>query len=270
MTNDVMMDGMKLYLKQINEIPLLSYEEERKYAENNDANALVQHNLRLVVSVAKRYIGSGLSFNDLVQEGNVGLIKAAEKFDYTKGFRFSTYATWWIQQAISRALHDQARVIRVPVYMMELIGKIKKISSIAVQKTGKQPSAKELAQILNVDVKKVKLALESMSSISSLNVTIGDDDDATVEDMIADPNASVSKDMFEESLSSTMRFVIETLGEKEAQVILYRFGFCGNPLTLEEIGKKIGLSKERVRQIESKALKKLRNPMRLNVIKEAM
>lgn len=269
-------DGVKMYLNQINEIPLLTFEEEkelgRKIAAGDQRalHALVEHNLRLVVSVAKRYCGCGLSFMDLIQEGNIGLMRAAEKYDAERGFRFSTLATWWIRQAISRALTDNSRTIRIPANVTELIGKIKKISLPMTQELGRTPTEEELSVALEVDKEKIHIAMEMMHSISSLDVPVGEDDETTVGDMVADNDSeNPYNEIFKEVNKEIIRNVFETLTEREANILKMRFGLeTDKPNTLEEIGESYGISKERVRQIETKALRKLRHPVRARMLKE--
>lgn len=269
-------DGVKMYLNQINEIPLLTFEEEkelgRKIAAGDQRalHALVEHNLRLVVSVAKRYCGCGMSFMDLIQEGNIGLMRAAEKYDAERGFRFSTLATWWIRQAISRALTDNSRTIRIPANVTELIGKIKKISLPMTQELGRTPTEEELSVALEVDKEKIHIAMEMMHSVSSLDVPVGEDDETTVGDMVAD-NGSENpyNEIFKEVNKEIIRNVFDTLTEREANILKMRFGLeTDKPNTLEEIGESYGISKERVRQIETKALRKLRHPVRARMLKE--
>lgn len=269
-------DGVKMYLNQINEIPLLTFEEEkelgRKIAAGDQRalHALVEHNLRLVVSVAKRYCGCGLSFMDLVQEGNIGLMRAAEKYDAERGFRFSTLATWWIRQAISRALTDNSRTIRIPANVTELIGKIKKISLPMTQELGRAPTEEELSVALEVDKEKIHIAMEMMHSVSSLDVPVGEDDETTVGDMVVDNDSeNPYNEIFKEVNKEIIRNVFDTLTEREANILKMRFGLeTDKPNTLEEIGESYGISKERVRQIETKALRKLRHPVRARMLKE--
>lgn len=269
-------DGVKMYLNQINEIPLLTFEEEkelgRKIAAGDQRalHALVEHNLRLVVSVAKRYCGCGLSFMDLIQEGNIGLMRAAEKYDAERGFRFSTLATWWIRQAISRALTDNSRTIRIPANVTELIGKIKKISLPMTQELGRTPTEEEFSVALEVDKEKIHIAMEMMHSVSSLDVPVGEDDETTVGDMVADNDSeNPYNEIFKEVNKEIIRNVFDTLTEREANILKMRFGLeTDKPNTLEEIGESYGISKERVRQIETKALRKLRHPVRARMLKE--
>lgn len=271
-------DSVKLYLQQISDIPLLSFDEEKELAfrisagDSSATNVLVEHNLRLVVSVAKKYMGCGLSLLDLIQEGNIGLIKAAEKYDATKGFRFSTYATWWIRQTISRALSDQSRAIRIPANVAELTGKIKKVSAALTQKLGRAPSEEEIAEALNIEVDKVKVALDMSQAVSSLDVAIGDDDDTTVGDLQPDHHAeNPMSNLIAEANREIIETVFATLSDREAQVLRLRFGLDNDqPRTLEQVGQELGVTRERIRQIETKALRKMRNPLRMRMLKEAM
>lgn len=271
-------DSVKLYLQQISDIPLLSFDEEKELAfrisagDSSATNVLVEHNLRLVVSVAKKYMGCGLSLLDLIQEGNIGLIKAAEKYDATKGFRFSTYATWWIRQTISRALSDQSRAIRIPANVAELTGKIKKVSATLTQKLGRAPSEEEIAEALNIEVDKVKVALDMSQAVSSLDVAVGDDDDTTVGDLQPDHRAeNPMSNLIAEANREIIETVFATLSDREAQVLRLRFGLDSDqPRTLEQVGQELGVTRERIRQIETKALRKMRNPLRMRMLKEAM
>ena len=270
-------DSTRFYLKEISKIPLLSYEEEKALAQriaagdNEAVDEMVKHNLRLVVSVAKKYKGCGLSLLDLIQEGNVGLIESAKKFDLSKGYRFSTYATWWIRQKIGRALSDQSRNIRIPAHVAELVSKIKRLSGPMTQELGRTPTEQELADKLGVEVDKVKVALDMSQAISSLDVPVGEDDDATVGDLQADHSAeNPFNNLIREANKDIINSVFDTLGEREANVLRLRFGIgTDHPYTLAEVGDVMGVTRERIRQIETKALRKMRNPMRLAVLKEA-
>ena len=270
-------DSTRFYLKEISKIPLLSYEEEKALAQRiaaGDTEAvdeMVKHNLRLVVSVAKKYKGCGLSLLDLIQEGNVGLIESAKKFDLSKGYRFSTYATWWIRQKIGRALSDQSRNIRIPAHVAELVSKIKRLSGPMTQELGRTPTDQELADKLGVEVDKVKVALDMSQAISSLDVPVGEDDDATIGDLQADHSAeNPFNNLIREANKDIINSVFDTLGEREANVLRLRFGIgTDHPYTLAEVGDVMGVTRERIRQIETKALRKMRNPMRLAILKEA-
>jgi RNA polymerase primary sigma factor len=260
----IVTNSVKLYLKEAGRYDLLTPDEEISLAEaaalgDVDArNKLINHNLRLVVSIAKKYIGRGLSLLDLIQEGNLGLIKAVEKYDTSKGFRFSTYATYWIKQSISRAVINYGRNIRVPAHTIELINEIKKFERVFWQEQGREPKDKEIAEALNTDIKKIKDAKHWMKDTTSLDIMVGDDEDTTIGSFIEDENAAVSFSSIEkEEKTSAILEVLNTLGERDKVVIMRRFGFVsGRAETLEEIGNELGLSKERVRQIESSALRK--------------
>ena len=271
-------DSPRFYLKEISKIPLLTYEEEKKLAlrikdgDQKAVDTLVEHNLRLVVSIAKHYTGCGLSLLDLIQEGNVGLIEAAKKYNVDKGFRFSTYATWWVRQKIGRALSDQSRSIRVPAHIAELVSKIKKIMGTMTQELGRTPTEEEIAKKLNVEVDKVKVALDMSQAISSLDVPVGEDEETTIGDLQADPSVkNLMTNLIDEANRQIIETVFATLNEREANVLRLRFGMNVNhAYTLEEVGNELGITRERVRQIETRALRKMRNPVRMNVLREAL
>ncbi|MBQ5795828.1 MAG: RNA polymerase sigma factor RpoD [Kiritimatiellae bacterium] len=269
-------DPVKVYLKEIGRVPLLATEEEIDLAiriKDGDEAAkkrLSEANLRLVVSIAKRYLGRGMQFLDLIQEGNLGLIKAVEKFDYTKGFKFSTYATWWIRQAITRAIADQARTIRIPVHMVETINKVKKVSSQLLHVTGHEPSAEEVAIELDMPVDKVREIMRVAQEPVSLETPIGEEEDSHLGDFIADddtpaPADSASHTLLKEQLGE----VLGTLTPREEKVLSLRFGLeDGRSRTLEEVGREFNVTRERIRQIEAKALRKLRHPSRSKKLKD--
>ena len=269
-------DPVKVYLKEIGRVPLLSPEEEIelsiKIAEGNEhaKKRLSEANLRLVVSIAKRYVGRGMQFLDLIQEGNLGLIKAVEKFDYTKGFKFSTYATWWIRQAITRAIADQARTIRIPVHMVETINKVKKISSQLLHKNGHEPTAEEIAVELDMPAEKVREIMRVAQEPVSLETPIGEEEDSHLGDFIPDDEAPAPADAASHLLlKEQLRDVLNTLTPREEKVLSLRFGLeDGRPRTLEEVGKEFDVTRERIRQIEAKALRKLRHPSRSKKLKD--
>ncbi len=269
-------DPVKAYLKEIGRVPLLSTEEETALAMrimDGDLRAkqrLSEANLRLVVSIAKRYVGRGMQFLDLIQEGNLGLIKAVEKFDYTKGFKFSTYATWWIRQAITRAIADQARTIRIPVHMVETINKVKKVSSQLLHKNGHEPSAEEIAEELAMPVDKVREIMRVAQEPVSLETPIGEEEDSHLGDFIPDDEAPAPADAASHTLlKEQLEDVLASLTEREAKVLRLRFGLeDGRPRTLEEVGKEFDVTRERIRQIEAKALRKLRHPSRSKKLKD--
>ena len=267
--------SVKMYLKEIGEYPLLSKEEECKLAEKaakgslKAREALINSNLRLVVYIAKRYEGRGIAFLDMIQEGNLGLIKAVEKFDYTKGYKFSTYATYWIKQAISKAIMEQGRNIRIPINVIERISAIRKIEKEYQQKFERDPSMKEVAAALKLDIKKVKEAYDWMGDTTSLDVAVGDDEDVTIGSFVEDESV---KDSFaaidNQNQYSGLYEVLNTLSDKEKMVLFRRFGIGRERAeTLEEIGKSMKLSRERIRQIEADAMRKMRNPRRANLLK---
>ena len=268
-------DPVRIYLKEIGRVPLLTPEEETDIAEKilkGDEEAsrrLVEANLRLVVSIAKRYLGRGMQFLDLIQEGNLGLMKAVEKFDHTKGFKFSTYATWWIRQAITRAIADQARTIRIPVHMGETINKIKKASSQLLHENGHEPTVEEIAEFLNSPVDKIKEAMRASQEPVSLETPIGEEEDSHLGDFIPDDSAITPQDAASQSmLKEQLNSVLSTLTPREEKVIRLRFGLDdGRPRTLEEVGEEFSVTRERIRQIEAKALRKLRHPSRSKKLK---
>ena len=274
--NVAMDDPVKVYLKEIGKVPLLTPEEEIELAiriENDDMQAkqkLAESNLRLVVSIAKRYVGRGMQFLDLIQEGNLGLIKAVDKFDYTKGFKFSTYATWWIRQAITRAIADQARTIRIPVHMVETINKVKKTNSQLLHKNGRDPTAEEIAEELEMPVEKVREIIRLAQEPASLETPIGEEEDSHLGDFIPDDDAPAPADaasmlLLKEQLAD----VLKTLTPREERVLALRFGLeDGHPHTLEEVGREFKVTRERIRQIEAKALRKLRHPSRSKKLKD--
>ncbi len=269
-------DPVKVYLKDIGRVPLLSPEEEIDLAiriANDDKEAkeiLTKANLRLVVSIAKRYVGRGMMFLDLIQEGNLGLIKAVDKFDHTKGFKFSTYATWWIRQAITRAIADQGRTIRIPVHMVETINKVKKTSNMLLHRDGKDPSPEDIAKELNMPADKVRDILRISQEPVSLETPIGEEEDSHLGDFIPDEDALSPADAAAMTfLKTKVNEVLETLTPREAEVLRLRFGLRdGTPQTLEEVGKAFNVTRERIRQIEAKALRKLRHPSRSKHLKD--
>ena len=269
-------DPVRMYLKEIGKVPLLSAEEEIELAkrmELGDEDAkkrLAEANLRLVVSIAKRYTGRGMSFLDLVQEGNLGLIKGVEKFDYTKGYKLSTYATWWIRQSVTRALADQARTIRVPVHMVETINKMSKMQRKLTLELGYEPSVTELAEALEMSEDKVMEIMQIAREPASLETPIGEEDDSNLGDFVADSNAVTPEGNVESvMLREHIDALLGDLKERERQVIVLRFGLeDGHPRTLEEVGKEFNVTRERIRQIEAKALRKLRNPVRSKRIRD--
>lgn len=269
-------DPVKVYLKEIGRVPLLSADEEIDLAirmVEGDIEArkrLSEANLRLVVSIAKRYVGRGMQFLDLIQEGNLGLIKAVEKFDHTKGFKFSTYATWWIRQAITRAIADQARTIRIPVHMVETINKVKKVSSQLLHKNGHEPSAEEIASELDMPADKVREIMRVAQEPVSLETPIGEEEDSHLGDFIPDDDAPAPADAASHTLlKEQLSEVLQTLTPREEKVLRLRFGLeDGRSRTLEEVGKEFNVTRERIRQIEAKALRKLRHPSRSKKLKD--
>ncbi len=269
-------DPVRMYLKEIGKVPLLSAEEEIELAkrmELGDQEAkkrLAEANLRLVVSIAKRYVGRGMLFLDLIQEGNLGLIKAVEKFDYRKGYKFSTYATWWIRQAITRAIADQARTIRIPVHMVETINKLIRVSRQLLQELGREPSPEEIAEDMNMPVDRVREILKISQEPVSLETPIGEEEDSHLGDFIQDDNVPVPADAAAFTLlKEQLVEVLGTLTEREQKVLRLRFGLDdGRARTLEEVGKEFNVTRERIRQIEAKALRKLRHPSRSRKLKD--
>ncbi len=269
-------DPVRMYLKEIGKIPLLSPDEEIEIAkriELGDRDAkkrLAEANLRLVVSIAKRYVGRGMQFLDLIQEGNLGLIKAVEKFDYTKGYKFSTYATWWIRQAITRAIADQARTIRIPVHMVETINRLIRTSRQLLQEMGREPQPEEIAERMEMPVERVREIMKISQEPVSLETPIGEEEDSHLGDFIQDDHVAVPVDAATYTLlHEQLLEVLETLTDREQKVLKLRFGLeDGRPRTLEEVGKEFNVTRERIRQIEAKALRKLRHPSRSKKLKD--
>ena len=269
-------DPVRMYLKEIGRVPLLTAEEEvylAKRMEQGDDEAqkrLAEANLRLVVSIAKRYVGRGMLFLDLIQEGNLGLIKAVEKFDYNKGYKFSTYATWWIRQAITRAIADQARTIRIPVHMVETINKLIRVSRQLLQKLGREPSAEEIAKEMEISVDRVREIMKIAQEPVSLETPIGEEEDSHLGDFIEDQDAPAPAEAASFTLlKEQLEEVLDTLTPREEKVLRLRFGLDdGRARTLEEVGKNFGVTRERIRQIEAKALRKLRHPSRSRKLKD--
>lgn len=269
-------DPVRMYLKEIGKVPLLSAEEEIELAkrmENGDQNAkkrLAEANLRLVVSIAKRYVGRGMLFLDLIQEGNLGLIKAVEKFDYRKGYKFSTYATWWIRQAITRAIADQARTIRIPVHMVETINKLIRVSRQLLQELGREPSPEEIAAEMDMPVERVREILKISQEPVSMETPIGEEEDSHLGDFIEDDNVPAPAEAAAFTLlKEQLDEVLSTLTDREQKVLRLRFGLeDGRARTLEEVGKEFKVTRERIRQIEAKALRKLRHPSRSRKLKD--
>ncbi len=269
-------DPVRMYLKEIGKVPLLSAEEEIELAQKMEVGdqeakkRLAEANLRLVVSIAKRYVGRGMLFLDLIQEGNLGLIKAVEKFDYRKGYKFSTYATWWIRQAITRAIADQARTIRIPVHMVETINKLIRVSRQLLQELGREPTPEEIAQEMNLPVERVREILKISQEPVSLETPIGEEEDSHLGDFIQDDNVPVPADAAAFTLlKEQLVEVLGTLTEREQKVLRLRFGLDdGRARTLEEVGKEFNVTRERIRQIEAKALRKLRHPSRSRKLKD--
>ncbi len=269
-------DPVKMYLKEIGKIPLLTADEEVDLAKRMEAGEiyakrrLAETNLRLVVSIAKRYVGRGMQFLDLIQEGNLGLMKAVEKFDYTRGFKFSTYATWWIRQAITRAIADQARTIRIPVHMVETINKLVRIERQLIQELGRDPTNEEIAKEMGIDVEKVREVRKIAQEPVSLETPIGEEEDSHLGDFIEDetavaPDEAANFTMLREQLDD----ILSTLNDRERKVLELRFGLTdGTPRTLEEVGKEFNVTRERIRQIEAKALRKLKHPSRSQKLRD--
>lgn len=276
--DSVVLDGVKAYLKSIGNHPRLTAEQEKELSikalagDHSAINKLVECNLLLVVSIAKKYYGCGLPLLDLIQEGNLGLIKAAEKYDGSRGFRFSTYATYWIRQAISRALGDQSRTIRIPANMVELLSKVKKVTAELTQKLGRTPSDKEIAKHLDIEVDKVQAVMDIAQATTSLDTPVDDEGETSMGDLIADHSAeNPMANIIKEANKQIVASILDTLGPREAEILKMRFGIdAEKAMTLEEVGDHYGLSKERIRQIENKAIRKLRNPVRAKMLKEAM
>lgn len=271
-------NSIKIYMREMGQFSMLSADEEIKLAnritegDQSAKNELVEANLRLVVSLARHYQGCGLSYQDLIQEGNIGLIKAAEKFDVSKGFRFSTYASWWIKQALSRAIADQSRTIRIPVHMTENINKFKKTERELLSQLNREPKIKEIADAMGISEKQAKEIQSYIVEPTSLDIQVGDDDDTTIGSFIEDTHfVNPESAYIKESNGDIVNTVLDTLNDREANILRLRFGIGGKKaMTLEEVGKEYGLTRERIRQIEAKALRKLRHPSRANILKECM
>lgn len=271
-------NSIKIYMREMGQFSMLSADEEIKLAnriaegDQSAKNELVEANLRLVVSLARHYQGCGLSYQDLIQEGNIGLIKAAEKFDVSKGFRFSTYASWWIKQALSRAIADQSRTIRIPVHMTENINKFKKTERELLSQLNREPKIKEIADAMGISEKQAKEIQSYIVEPTSLDIQVGDDDDTTIGSFIEDTHFINPESAYiKESNGDVVNAVLDTLSDREANILRLRFGIGGKKaMTLEEVGKEYGLTRERIRQIEAKALRKLRHPSRANILKECM
>lgn len=262
-------NNLREYMNEIAKIPLLTKEQEVEYSKAQDYDALTQHNLRLVVSIAKHYQGKGMGFQDLIQEGNMGLMTAAKKYDADRGFRFSTYATYWIKQAISRAMINQSRNIRIPVHMIGEVNKVKAVIKKYEEEHLETPTNEQIAAIMGKKVEEIDKLAKLVWNTVSLNSIVGDEEDTELGDFIEDesvitPYQSAENSMLRESLNG----ILDTIDAREAQVIRMRFGLDGEAMTLEEVGKELGVTKERIRQIEDKALKKLRNPMRSATLKD--
>ena len=271
-------DSVKMYLREIGKVPLLTAEQELSLAkrmEIGDAEAktqLINANLRLVVSIAKRHVGRGMQFLDLIQEGNLGLMKAVDKFDYKKGFKFSTYATWWIRQAITRSLADQARTIRIPVHMVETINKLTKVSRTLLQQLGREPTQAEIAEAMGISESKVASIQKIAQDPVSLETPIGEEDDSHLGDFIEDKNSASQIEIAEtRMLKEEIESILATLAPREAMVLILRYGLRDNrPRTLEEVGKVFNVTRERIRQIEAKALRRLKHPNKMKRLKDFM
>lgn len=271
-------DSVKMYLKDIGKVPLLSAAEEldlaKRMGEGDDEakKQLINANLRLVVSIAKRHVGRGMQFLDLIQEGNLGLMKAVDKFDYTKGFKFSTYATWWIRQAITRSLADQARTIRIPVHMVETINKLTKVSRTLLQKLGREPTQVEIAEAMGISENKVAEIQKIAQDPVSLETPIGEEDDSHLGDFIEDKSTASQIEIAEgRMLKEEIEDILATLAPREAMVLILRYGLRDNrPRTLEEVGKVFNVTRERIRQIEAKALRRLKHPNKMKKLKDFM
>ena len=269
-------DSINLYLKEIRQFPLLSAEEERELLDKiakgdmSAKNKLVESNLRLVVSIAKKYQNNGLSLMDLIQEANIGLLLAVDKFEPERGYRFSTYASWWIKQTISRALDNKSKMIRLPAYVVEGVNKMKNAERTLTIKLGREPSLEEIAKEMEITLDKAKKLRDSYKEVSSLDVNIGDDEEATMGELIADTSSLTPEENMDIQVKNeVLETILGTLEDRESEVIKYRFGLAdGEPKTLEEVGQIFDLTKERIRQIEAKALRKLRNPFRAKLLRE--